>query len=203
MTSASNSTAQPLGFTTYGRPVIGAVFPSSQSLRAFLDAMPTAPPETAPAADADYLLAGESGVIVRNLKSFAFAKARALHWSRALGETVAVCRRSGDGAYDVEESVVAHTMSAAEYAAAWLEAEVARLEDARDSLAEVAMDVRAAREDAQEALDSLRAARKIDGAPVAALAEAARGFAESFETRAWYVLIDEADTDMAGELSAQ
>lgn len=200
MTSESNSTAQVLGFTNYGRPVMAIL----ESLIAPTNATPAAPPDDAPSESAGdvYALIGESGPIASNLKTFAFAKARALHWSRHLGETVAVCRSAGGGVIELEESVDAHAMSADEYAEAAFQAEAARLENVLASLREIAMDVRAVTEDAQEAFDGLRAVAEIDGAPIETLAGAMRGLAETFEATAWYVLIDDDDVDMAGELTA-
>lgn len=206
MTDASNSTAQVLGkvtnlgFTNHDRPV---------KMPAVLDATVEivfggAPPDDAPVADtnAPRYLVGESGIIARNLKTFAFAKSRALYWSREAGATVAVCAQLDDGRIALEESVSAHVMSDGEYAGAVLLAERARLENVISSLDEITMDVRATREDAQEALDALKTASEIDGAPIKMLAGVMRGFAETFEASAWFVLIDEDDADMAGELTA-
>lgn len=201
MQSEGISIARPLGnlgFTTHGRPVRRPTILGATTESVF-DAPPSAEPDSEPGevGGDSYFVAGYSGVIARNLKSLAFARSRALHWSRTLGEAVVVFRAVGGGLWELEDFVEAHVMSAGEFATAAFEADAARLEDAIASLDTIAMSVGAARKDAAEALKRLS---EIDGAPPPLLAGAVRELAETLETRAWCVLVDASDDDMLGEL---
>lgn len=223
----------PLGFTTHGRPMIldrsllsGPVFPvpagaEVESATLTFDDLPTilggiVPRETpggiANVTDRYQLVGADREAIANNLKSYAFARSAALRWSRDLGEPVAIYKHldSGDlGAgvsfeyLEAEEVIEAHAMSAEEFAEESLATEQARLENVVANLREAEMDIRATREDAEAALDNLKAVAALNDVPNAPVAEAMRAAAEAYEVLAWYALIDDDDEDMIGKLSAE
>lgn len=156
-----------------------------------------------PSADDRYALHGSFGLIAGDLKSFAFAKARALRWSADLLDKVTIVRYVGDsiGMTVIEESVDARTMSPAEFEIALLEAECARLEDCVTELRSVEMDVRATREDAEESLAAIKMLAGTVSVPMAPTIEAARSAAQAYECLGWYVLTEESDDAMLSEYS--
>ncbi len=182
--TTENGIAQ--GFTIHGRPVFVTNSLATES-------------DQSHNVNDTYRINGANGTqISGDLKTYAFAKASALRWSRTLCEPVTLDRMNNDGGGEI---VFAHEMSADEFAEATFAAEIARIGNAIDEIRSVEMDARATREDAESALVSIKTLAATRGVSLLAAAELARSAAETFETFEWYVLVRRDDENMLAELS--
>lgn len=163
-----------------------------------------------------YIVTDQRGeTIVGAVKTFAFAKSAALRWSDQIDEPVTVMQLIEQGlsdfgngrsaSFDVwktVEVVDAPAMGDESFDEAALSAELDRLLNAAETLRKIRAAVNQSLNDVDRARKAIGSMASIEGSPTAELASIARGYADDFDTRAWNVLITEADETMIGELRA-
>lgn len=153
-----------------------------------------------------HLIGEDMQPLARNVKSFAFAYALALRWSRDLEQPIKLMRRMEDSDIgdisQLSEVVDASAFDSGAYLERSVHAEIARIRSAAISLREIADDVRCMIEDADDAISALRALADTRAVPASLVAQAARSAADHFDCLNWYTLIADVDTEMQGELLA-